>query len=306
MSCTRPIYALDLGVKENGKRNIKILSRRVDLSSIAQLEARYGKGNILLLPCGKCLACKLSKAREWAVRCVLEASQYDNSCFITLTYDDEHLPEDGLLHRKDLTDFIKRLRKKHEIRYFGCGEYGGSGHTVVNGKTLEHGRPHFHLIIFGFFPGDWKNGSSREISELWPFGFNYVDDCNFRTCNYVARYTTKKIYKNLPGEFICMSTHPGLGADWLKEHYSIFTHDAVYGPFGSSKVSNIPRYFEKLYESVDAAALQELKGDRIDKGTKLKLHEMLHHSILNVEDLYEYKEAIQIHEFEKKGKRREL
>ena len=41
--CTRPLYALDLGVKENGKRNIKILPRRVDLSSIKQLEARYSK-----------------------------------------------------------------------------------------------------------------------------------------------------------------------------------------------------------------------------------------------------------------------
>ena len=46
MSCTSPIYALDLGMKENGKRNIKLLPKRVDLSSLAQLEFRYGKGSI--------------------------------------------------------------------------------------------------------------------------------------------------------------------------------------------------------------------------------------------------------------------
>ena len=92
MACNFPIYALDLGLKENGKRNIKILPKRVDMSSLAQLEVRYGKGSILPLPCGRCLACKLAKAREWAVRCVLEASLYPDNCFITLTYDPEQGP----------------------------------------------------------------------------------------------------------------------------------------------------------------------------------------------------------------------
>ena len=116
MACNNPLYALDLGLKENGKRNIKILPKRVDLYSLNQLEARYGHGNIIPLPCGKCLACKLSKAREWAVRCVLEASMYEENCFVTLTYDDEHLPTDHLVSRKAIQDFIKRLRKYHKIK----------------------------------------------------------------------------------------------------------------------------------------------------------------------------------------------
>ena len=295
MSCNHPLYALDLGVKENGKRNIKILPRRVDMSSLKQLEARYGSGSVLPLPCGKCLGCKLSKAREWSVRCVLEASLYDENCFITLTYDDAHLPKDQKLHRKDLQDFFKRLRKKYDIRYFGCGEYGG---------TTK--RPHYHAIIFGYFPKDWKLGSSRELSELWPFGFNYVGEVNFESCNYVARYTTKKVFKDVEGEFICMSTHPGIGAGWLQEHFNIFEHDAIYGRFGSGKVSNIPRYFEKLYEFVDPVKLKSLKDHRIDKGTDLKLHELIQHGMTEKEFLYDYKEAIAIDNFKRKGDRKDL
>lgn len=295
MSCNNPIYALDLGVKENGKRNIRILSKRVDLSSMAQLEARYGKCNILPLPCGKCLACKLSKAREWAVRCVLEASQYEENCFVTLTYDDAHLPSDGKVHRKDLQDFLKRLRKKHEVRYFGCGEYGSMGN-----------RPHYHLILFGWFPTDWKNGLSKELSALWPYGFNSVDDCNFRTCDYVARYTTKKLFKKDDDSFICMSTNPGIGRKWLDDNMHIFKNDRIYGPFGSGNVSNIPRYFEKVFELMDPDALKELKAMRIDKGSAIQLNEMLVHGLDRIEKLYDYRNDIQVHDFERKGKRKDL
>ena len=79
------------------------------------------------VPCGKCIGCRLEHSRSWAVRCVHEAYMYENNCFVTLTYDDEHLPltGDGLatLQRNDLTLFLKRLRKRysHKIRYFGRG-----------------------------------------------------------------------------------------------------------------------------------------------------------------------------------------
>lgn len=295
MSCNNPIYALDLGIKENGKRNIRILPKRVDLSSMAQLEVRFGKGNILPLPCGKCLACKLSRAREWAVRCVLEASLYDENCFITLTYDPEHLPKDGKVNRKHLQDFLKRLRKKHDVRFFGCGEYGSMGF-----------RPHYHLILFGWFPSDWKNGFSKELKDLWPYGFNSVDDCNFRTCDYVARYTTKKLFKKDDDSFICMSTRPGIGRKWLDDNFHIFKNDRIYGSFGSGNVSNIPRYFEKVFENIDPDELARLKSLRIDKGSAIQLNEMLVHGLDRIEKLYEYRNDIQVHDFERKGKRKDL
>lgn len=44
------------------------------------------------VPCGQCIGCRLEKSREWAVRMVHELKNWDKACFITLTYDDEHLP----------------------------------------------------------------------------------------------------------------------------------------------------------------------------------------------------------------------
>ena len=45
--------------------------------------------------------------------------------FVTLTYDDDHLPEYNSLNYKHFQDFMKRLRKSHNgVRFYMCGEYG--------------------------------------------------------------------------------------------------------------------------------------------------------------------------------------
>lgn len=91
------------------------------------------------VPCGKCLECRIQHARDWADRCVIEAKQYKYNYFVTLTYDDAHLPERNSLNPKDLQLFLKRLRKRFKgvkIRFLASGEYGSSF------------RPHYHLILF--------------------------------------------------------------------------------------------------------------------------------------------------------------
>lgn len=52
------------------------------------------------VPCGQCIGCRLERSRQWAIRCVHEAQQYNDNCFITLTYDDDHVPRDGSLKKK--------------------------------------------------------------------------------------------------------------------------------------------------------------------------------------------------------------
>ena len=43
------------------------------------------------VPCGHCVACRIARSREWAVRLLHESEFWDEYCFVTLTYDDEHL-----------------------------------------------------------------------------------------------------------------------------------------------------------------------------------------------------------------------
>lgn len=107
------------------------------------------------IPCGQCIGCRLDRSRQWANRCLLELEYHDSAYFVTLTYDDAHLPlrpyadpstgeasaTAATLMKSDFQKFMKRLRKAFPddtIRFFACGEYGPS--------TF---RPHYHAIIFG-------------------------------------------------------------------------------------------------------------------------------------------------------------
>ena len=67
----------------------------------------------LLVPCGKCLACRIARRQEWSMRVIHELAGYKDAVFLTLTYADEHLPPNGSLVVADLQKFIKRLRKHY-------------------------------------------------------------------------------------------------------------------------------------------------------------------------------------------------
>lgn len=97
--------------------------------------------------CAKCIGCRQDHARDWALRCEHELRDHDKSCFLTLTYDEKHLPEDRSVDVRHLQLFFKRLRKKYGegIRYIASGEYGD-----------KRGRPHYHVLLFGLDFDDKK------------------------------------------------------------------------------------------------------------------------------------------------------
>ena len=116
------------------------------------------------LPCSQCIGCRMDKSKEWAVRCMHESELYSVSTVVTLTIDDEHLPEWKSLDKAYFRNFMKRLRKSKKgvdavehngkliwpIRYFQCGEYG---------DDLD--RPHHHAILFNCEFEDKEDHRSR-------------------------------------------------------------------------------------------------------------------------------------------------
>ena len=179
-----------------------------------EIKCRDGVSRILVTRCGKCVECQKAYSNEWALRLHHE-SQYHLIClFLTLTYDDEHCP--SMLVKRDLQDFILRLKKEVSLRYFACGEYGGKG-----------GRPHYHMLIFldsvydmdvfGLsWPTSLKFTSSSLVSSLWPFGFHSVETkVEFATMRYVAKYMQKSNLKDFPCDFqkpfLLMSHKPYIG-----------------------------------------------------------------------------------------------
>lgn len=168
-------------------------------------------------PCQHCVECRQAKSQEWAFRCMLEASAHKESCMISLTYNEDNLPKEGTLVKRDLQNFVKRLRKSLSkkgisIRYFASGEYGD-----------QKGRPHYHIIIFGWKPSDlWlyfisKDGvntyRSNFVEKHWKLGFSTVVNVEMSTTKYVALYLQKVPEKNkkVVKPFQLMSKRPGIG-----------------------------------------------------------------------------------------------
>jgi len=235
------------------------------------------------VPCGQCMGCRLERSRQWAMRCMHEASLYAESCFVTLTYDDDHLPDDGGVHPHHFVNLVKRLRHFHEFRYFHCGEYGD-----------ESKRPHYHALFFGWCPDDlihYSNGPSGEklyispyLERMWKFGFVTVGDVTFASAAYVARYATKKItgpkaidhylscnsitgeIHQIRPEYVTMSRRPGIGKGWYdKFGAETYRDDSV---IVNEREVQPPKFYDRLLEGEDPEALKAIKAARIEAARK--------------------------------------
>jgi len=160
--------------------------------------------------CGQCTNCRINHKLRWMGRMALEAKFGHPGipgAFITLTYDDDHIPGRSLV-RQDLTDFISELKRQisRQERYFAVGEYGS--HTL---------RPHFHVIHFGGYANDdWQ----KLYKAIWKKGNIMVGQAQAASQNYVAGYVTKKLDQahhlriedeGLEPEFFSCSLKPTLG-----------------------------------------------------------------------------------------------
>lgn len=167
--------------------------------------------------CGVCIGCRLDRSRMWAMRCVHESSLHEmdgGNCFVTLTYADEHMPEDFSLRHEDFQLFLKRLRKHfypQKIKFYMCGEYGNkcqhiptySKLTVDACEQCNVGRPHYHALLFNcHFDDEVAVGfdtrrqepvwSSPTLEALWKLGHVQTGVVNFQSAAYVSRYVLKK------------------------------------------------------------------------------------------------------------------
>lgn len=206
----------------------------------------------MFVPCGKCVSCRMSKSREWAVRIMHEADSYDAKCFATFTYDDENVPADMSVSKECLQRLIKRIRRKAEprvIRYFACGEYGE-----------KFGRPHYHAILFGLSTLD-----RSLLEQSWDNGFIQVGSVSYESARYVADYMQKgKPYPGRHAPFNLMSG--GLGKDFAKGNAKLLEESGltVFGvPMG------IPRYYLSLEDDgkkvvdISPEDLEELRLERL-------------------------------------------
>lgn len=177
-----------------------------------------GKGQAF--GCGRCLPCRLKKRREWTHRIMLEAGQYQDNSFVTLTYADDPYTLEPMDHRRFMDALRKRL-KPLQVRFYAVGEYGD-----------KNERPHFHYALFGYPPckrNTSKRGEYRccapcdVLEEVWGKGLIKNLALEIGSARYIARYVVKKMTRwddprlhNRHPEFARMSLKPGIGHGALK------------------------------------------------------------------------------------------
>lgn len=209
------------------------------------------QGTPMKVPCGRCFGCRAEYAQQWSLRCQHEAKMHDVSHFLTLTYDDDHLPWHRGLVLDDLQRFFKRFRKQlGPIRYFACGEYGA-----------QTGRPHWHALLFGS-PLKLRgraDTTSPELSALWPAGRHQLDAFSPGRAAYVAGYAAKKLRRSewdgevfhpdtgelyvRRQEFVTMSRKPAIGHTYLEKYGADFRRGFATLPGGVR--ARLPRYYRR-------------------------------------------------------------
>ena len=266
MPCFHPLH----GYKS--EKNGKWLSEN-SVALIHKLEP-------LTIPCRQCTGCRQEYARQWAMRNIHEASLWLNNIFITLTYNEKHLPEHNKLVKKHFTDFMKRLRFekgstiKNPVRFFHCGEYGE-----------KFGRPHYHAILFNTnfndrkpIPGQKNLTTSDQLNRLWGKGFVSIGDVTFQSASYVAGYVQKKIngklkedhYRRidkdtgetwvLPQEYATMSRRPGIAGLWFAKHKKdVYPSDNIHI---NGKEMRPPKYYDNLFKEQNPLQMEQIKEKR--------------------------------------------
>lgn len=255
MRCVRPMKVL-------------VYPNMTRVQSLLTYESEHGQTDVFCDPatgetcraytvgCGSCPACRAEYARQWSIRNVCESLSHSYSYFLTLTYDDEHIPltDDGIptLRFDDVSSFIKRLRNYGTCRFFACSEYGG--HTL---------RPHYHVLLYGFELTDLKKFSksgdnmtfySPFLNELWGHGFVNVADFSAESAAYVSGYAAKKLYsdssvfdqRGMEIPALRMSRRPGIGGDFYEKNYQKFFENGSVYVLGGSKASAHGFYRQKM------------------------------------------------------------
>lgn len=229
----------------------------------------------ITVPCGKCYACLSRRRDSWSFRIGQELKVSSAAHFITLTYDDDHLPRsDGdipIVLRSDVQLFMKRLRKSispYKIRYFLVAEYG----------TLTY-RPHYHLILFNF-PVDCD--LNQYLVSSWQKGHCHVGSVTGQSIHYVTKYCLE--VTDLPSElqlyrpFMLCSTKPAIGSNYLTDNMKLWQKEGLKSYVVKDGFKQpMPRYykekvfdkFEKFQISLDLKTKANESQRKIDKKDRI-------------------------------------
>lgn len=274
---------------------------------------RYGAriSDLVTVPCGHCLGCRTDQARSWAIRLQHESEWPPRpSWFTTLTYDPEHVPENGSLDLSDLKRFLRRIRRRTSaaVSFYACGEYGD--------VTF---RPHFHAVLYGPHLLDRDHHTTRSgapvftsdtLNDAWSKGFVEATGLTYAAARYVAGYVRKKVRQRddpdhytrvdpetgelveLQPEVARMSLRPAIGKRWIEKYWEdVYPRDFVVVDGHPVKP---PRYYDRWLDQHRPDIMYDVRRQRLEDAIeigdeKLIMKEKIHRSRV---DLFESRAAV--------------
>lgn len=211
------------------------------------------------VPCGRCAWCRRRKQDEWFFRLSFESRLWPYVSFVTLTYDDVHIPtmavdSDGAVRwfrgydfvrptdvevknvcvEQDPVRYFKRLTKRlsflqNHQRFYQkpSGQFylkpckPMRRYVCVPELGSKSGRPHYHFLLFAT--------ADIDCSLDWPFG----EVVQVPAALGSFRYVTKYLLKGGSEGFSRLMCSRGIGADYVNfqsEVEKFFQDDKVYLP----------------------------------------------------------------------------
>lgn len=153
------------------------------------------------VPCGKCIECSDKKRNDLFVRASFEYKSMLKAggiaYFVTLTYANNCLPTFNhrpCFNREDVTNFLRRLRARH---FKFCKQFKHSYHGIRYFVTSEYGhethRPHYHMVIFCYYPIN-EYLIPYLVRSTWHYGIVDVQSLQSNIgIHYVSKYAGKDI-----------------------------------------------------------------------------------------------------------------
>lgn len=174
-------------------------------------------------PCGQCAACLVNKSLSWKFRLEKEVLVSDIAFWLTLQYDDEHLPRSNgipCVSKDHCINYFHKLRRwiknndlKVTFKYFLVSEYGP--------QTL---RPHYHALLLFKLPGlafesmlELRQTLYEQCKTRWYHG--HVQESLFHSG--VIKYLSKYVFKDALSHLYPVPTFrlisKGIGEEYLKK-----------------------------------------------------------------------------------------
>lgn len=241
------------------------------------------------LPCGHCAECLSMRIEDWIIRLKEELRVSKYSIFLTLTYNDDNLPEHNLPSKKDVQLFHRYLRRKGiKFKYF-----------IVSENGEQFNRIHYHGI---YFINAYIEDLYSILANTWNKGYIFMGEANGKTIRYVTKYILKD-FGGTEDNFYLMSKN--LGLNYIERMLNWHRSDLLercYYPEGKYK-KHLPRYYrDKIYTDNEKSLINHYKDLHLSTQTNCISTGEFYNELQNqIEKQRRWERKIQDHKNKKKS-----